>query len=125
MKSPCFYVGAVVAASLMAATIAVAQPAAPMGGASHGASHGASGAAHQMHQKMMSGMQSMQSMKPAGDVDKDFATMMRMHHQQAVDMAKVELEHGKSAELKSMARKMIDDQQKEIAQLDKWLAARK
>jgi uncharacterized protein (DUF305 family) len=40
-------------------------------------------------------------------------------------MAKVELRDGKSAELKAMSRKIIKDQQKEIAQLDKWLAAHK
>lgn len=78
-----------------------------------------------MHRQMMSGMQMMQSMKPTGDTDKDFAAMMRAHHQQAIGMAKIELEHGKSPELKAMARKLIDEQQKEIAQLDKWLGSNK
>lgn len=85
------------------------------------ASHGSS----QMHESMMSGMQKMQGMQPTGDTDKDFAMMMRVHHQQAVDMAKVEAQHGKSVELKAMAHKMMKDQQKEIAQLNKWLANHK
>ena len=80
---------------------------------------------HQMHDQMMSGMQKLQSMQPSGDPDKDFPMMMRMHHQQAVDMAKAEIEHGKSTELKALARKIVADQQKEIAQLDKWLGANK
>lgn len=75
----------------------------------------------QMHQTMMSGMQSMQSMKMSGDTDKDFAMMMKMHHQQALDMARVEIQHGKSPELKAMAQKIIKDQTKEIAKLDAWL----
>jgi uncharacterized protein (DUF305 family) len=75
----------------------------------------------QVHKTMMTGMDKMQQMKPSGDTDKDFAMMMRMHHQQAVDTAKVEIEHGKSAEMKAMARKMVKDQTKEIAQLDAWL----
>ncbi len=79
----------------------------------------------QMHESMMAGMQKMQGMQPTGDTDKDFAMMMRMHHQQAVDMAKVEVQHGKSPELKAMAQKMMKDQQKEIDQLDKWLAKHK
>ncbi|HEU4459542.1 MAG TPA: DUF305 domain-containing protein [Methylibium sp.] len=79
----------------------------------------------QMHEQMMSGMQKMQSMQPGGDTDKDFAMMMRMHHQTAIDMAKVEVEQGKSSEMKALARKIISDQQKEIAQLDKWLATKK
>lgn len=79
----------------------------------------------QLHESMMSGMQKMQSMQPTGDTDKDFAAMMRMHHQQAVEMAKVEVQHGKSPQLKAMAQKMMKDQQKEIAQLDQWLAKNK
>lgn len=75
----------------------------------------------EMGQAMHKGMESMQQMKMSGDVDKDFAMMMKMHHQQAVEMAKVEIDHGKSAQLKAMAKKMIKDQTKEIGELDKWI----
>lgn len=102
------------AASAFAATPGAAS--APAGAMPHGAK--------QMHEAMRAGMQKMQAMQPSGDTDRDFAMMMRMHHQQAVDMAQVQLQHGKSDELKAMARKMIQDQQKEIAQLDQWLARR-
>ena len=78
-----------------------------------------------MHESMMAGMQKMQGMRPTGDTDKDFAMMMRMHHQQAVEMAQAEVQHGKSPELKAMAQKMMKDQQKEIDQLEKWLAKQK
>ena len=74
-----------------------------------------------MHKVMSAGMQHMQSMKMTGDTDKDFAMMMRMHHQQALDMAKAEVEHGKSPDLKAMAQKIIKDQTQEIAKLDAWL----
>ena len=79
----------------------------------------------QMHKAMTAGMQSMQGMKMTGDTDKDFAAMMKMHHQQALDMAKAELEHGRSAELKAMAQKIIKDQTQEIAKLDAWLLKNK
>ncbi|NUZ08918.1 DUF305 domain-containing protein [Piscinibacter koreensis] len=125
MKTTYVRHGIALAVGLMAATLSFAQPAsAPAGGMNHGA-HASGGGSEQLHQHMMRGMQDMQGMKPSGDTDKDFATMMRMHHQHAVEMARVELQHGKSAELKAMSRKMIKDQQKEIAQLDKWLASRK
>ena len=90
-------------------------------GMGKGDTHGAD----QMHKAMTSGMDSMKMMKTTGDTDRDFAMLMKMHHEQAVDMAKTEIAHGKSAELKAMSRKIIAAQQKEIAQLDKWLAARK
>lgn len=51
--------------------------------------------------------------------------MMKMHHQQALDMAKMELAHGKSPEMKAMAKKIMIAQKKEIAQFDKWLAKQK
>lgn len=94
-------------------------------GSNSAAASGGSSGSQQMHESMMSGMQKMQGMQPTGDTDKDFAMMMRMHHHQAVDMAKVEVQQGKSPELKAMAQKIIKDQQKEISQLDQWLAKNK
>ncbi|WP_426212116.1 DUF305 domain-containing protein [Massilia sp. TWP1-3-3] len=64
----------------------------------------------------------MEAMKMSGDMDHDFAMMMRGHHQGAIDMAKLELAHGKDKQIKQMAQKMIADQTKEIARLDKWMA---
>lgn len=90
-------------------------------GMGKGDTHGAD----QMHKAMTSGMDSMKMMKTTGDTDRDFAMLMKMHHEQAVEMAKTEIAHGKSAELKAMSRKIVAAQQKEIAQFDKWLAARK
>lgn len=75
----------------------------------------------EMKKSMMSGMEGMQKMQMSGDTDKDFAMLMKMHHQQALEMAKPEIAHGKSPELKAMARKIIKDQTKEIAQLDAWM----
>lgn len=56
-----------------------------------------------------------------GNADQDFARMMVAHHQGAVDMARVELEHGTDPDLKAMAQKVVDDQTKEIQQLQDWL----
>ena len=78
-----------------------------------------------MKKSMMMGMDNMQKMPMSGDTDKDFAMMMKIHHQGALDMAQMELEQGKSAEMKVMAKKIIAAQKKEIAQFDKWLAKQK
>ena len=75
----------------------------------------------EMQSTMMSGMEKMKQMRMTGDTDKDFAMMMKMHHQQALEMAKPEIDHGKSSELKAMARKIVKDQTKEIAQFDAWM----
>lgn len=78
-----------------------------------------------MKHSMKAGLDNMQTMPMSGDTDKDFAMMMKAHHQQALDMAQMELEHGKSPAMKSMARKIISAQKKEIAQLDQWLGKQK
>ncbi|MFY0080189.1 DUF305 domain-containing protein, partial [Acinetobacter baumannii] len=58
---------------------------------------GSEGAGNDMHRSMAPGMDKMMSMQSTGDVDRDFATMMKMHHQMAIDMARTEVEKGKSA----------------------------
>ena len=92
----------------------------PMGQAHMGAT-----GPHDMKASMMMGMESMQQMPLSGDTDKDFAMMMKLHHQQALNMAEMELANGKSAEMKAMAKQIIAAQKKEIAQFDKWLAKQK
>lgn len=69
----------------------------------------------ELHRIMMQGQN--MPMPMSGDVDKDFATMMTMHHQQAIQMSEVLLKHGKNAELKALARKMQASQQEEIEKM--------
>ena len=64
----------------------------------------------------------MASMKMTGNVDVDFAMMMRVHHQGAIDMAQAELRDGKNAQMRKLATNIIAAQKKEIAQLDRFLA---
>ena len=94
----------------------------PTASTSHSSMQQASSESHDMKKLMTKGMDSMQTMQMSGDMDKDFAMMMKMHHQQALDMAKMEMAHGKSPEMKAMAKKIVAAQKKEIAQFDKWLA---
>ncbi|HEK21347.1 MAG: hypothetical protein C0191_00530 [Mucilaginibacter sp.] len=70
--------------------------------------------------KMMKDMEA-QPMK--GNVDLDFASMLKLHHQGAIDMAKVELQDGKDGSMKKMAQKIIDMQTKEVADLDQLIAS--
>ena len=79
----------------------------------------------EMHKSMMSGMKGMESMKASGDTDHDFAMMMKIHHQNALDMANIELHQGKDPVLRNMAKAIIKSQTKEIEEFDKWLAKHK
>ena len=78
-----------------------------------------------MKKSMMMGMEGMNKMAMSGDIDKDFAMMMKIHHQQAVDMSEMELAHGKSPAMKTMAKQIIAAQKKEIAKFDQFLATQK
>ena len=75
-----------------------------------------------MKAMMKDNNEKMAGMPMTGKPDVDFAMMMRMHHQGAIQMSEAELKDGKDLEMKKMARKIISDQKKEIAQLDKFLA---
>lgn len=60
-----------------------------------------------------------------GKADYDFASLMVVHHQSAVEMAQAELDHGKHQAMKDMAQMIIDMQKKEIADLQNWLLRHK
>ena len=64
----------------------------------------------------------MASMKMTGDADVDFAMMMRVHHQGAIEMAEAELRDGNNAQMRKLAKDIIAAQKREIAQFDKFLA---
>ena len=117
----------VVALSLAAVSVqAQTSPGmAPSASMPMGQMHKGAAGSHDMKASMMTGMDGMQKMTMSGDVDKDFAMMMKLHHQQALDMAEMQLAHGKSPEMKTMAKQIIAAQKKEIAQFDKWLAKQK
>jgi len=115
-------------AALLPAAYAQTATATPGKDAVHeGKAHSAPMSGASMGMKDMKGMMKdnndkMSSMSMSGNADVDFAMMMRVHHQGAIDMAQAELKDGKAPEMRKLAQNIIAAQKKEIAQLDKFLA---
>jgi uncharacterized protein (DUF305 family) len=82
---------------------------------------GGSEGSMKMHMTMQESQKKMSEMQMSGDTDRDFAIMMREHHQHGIDMAKAEVDAGKDPEMVKEAKKIIASQQKDIQKFDAWL----
>lgn len=74
-----------------------------------------------MSASMDASMQKMHSLSYTGDFDIDFAKMMIIHHQGALDMALLEVEKGNDEKMKAMAAEIITKQEKEQQELEDFV----
>lgn len=77
---------------------------------------------NQMMRIMHEMMNKMDQMMMTKDPDVDFAMMMKMHHQGAIEMAKFELQAGSDKQIKDMAQNLITEQENEIRELESFLS---
>jgi uncharacterized protein (DUF305 family) len=74
-------------------------------------------AMERMNGPMMQGVQD-------SDADVAFVKSMIPHHQGAIEMAKVALQHGKDEQTKKWANDIVREQQREMAEMQEWLKKR-
>jgi len=73
------------------------------------------------YQQINNNMHKSMDIKFTGDADKDFLAAMIPHHQGAIDMAEVVLQHGKNPKIRQLAQEIITMQKKEIAEMRQLL----
>lgn len=70
------------------------------------------------------GMMRSMAVPYTGDPDVDFRIQMIPHHQGAIDMARVAMDHAKDPWTRQLAEAVIVEQGREIAEMQAWLGRR-
>jgi len=101
--------------SIALVSFALSNPASAQNAASGGHGQG-----HGRHGQMNHGAMESSPDAAKAEFDHQFIDTMIVHHESAIEMAKLAADRAEHDELKQMARKMMNDQQKETQQLQEW-----
>lgn len=78
----------------------------------------------EMMMNMVNADTKMKETTMSDDSDRDFASMMKMHHTMGIDMANIYLKWATDEKLITMTKQGIKDQKKDITDLENWMVKR-
>ncbi|GLK81915.1 CopM family metallochaperone [Methylopila turkensis] len=110
------------ALALVAAAPALAGQHDMSGHHGHGDAGAASGPASDALRDANDRMHRAMKLPLSGDADVDFLRAMIPHHEGALEMARIELKHGRNAEARDLAERIVAAQEREIAEMKALLA---
>lgn len=82
--------------------------------------HRAASGSTDLQAAAMRHVRALERLEPSGNADHDFARLLQAQQRHALEMARIQLQHGKDPELRRLAQQLLDEQGPRLRSLEQW-----